>query len=181
MSLLRALFSHICGQGHCWVLGVQTLPLCQRCIGLYVGAFCGLVLVLIFRARPRAGIYWIHGVFLLLMVPFGFHLIEHGPLLRTFTGALFGFGLVYYLVLNPFTAWRWWKACEPRAFASYLLLLCVVLALLLAAVTSGSNFVAFVVTGLGLLGLASLCLLTVVNLVVLPGALRSLRSAAHPG
>jgi uncharacterized membrane protein len=181
MNLLRGLFSHICGQGHCWVLGGQTLPFCQRCTGLYVGALCGLVLVLIFRPRPRASIYWIHGMFLLLMTPFGFHLIEHGPLLRTLTGTLFGFGLVYYLALNPFTAWRWWKPGKPRAVAIYLLLMGVALSLLLVAVTSGGSFAAVVVAGLGMLGLTSLCLLTLLNLAVLPGTLRTLRSAAHAG
>jgi uncharacterized membrane protein len=181
MNILRDLFLHICGQGHCWVLGGQTLPFCQRCTGLYVGAMFGLVLVLIFRPRPRTSLYWIHGILMLQMIPFGFHFIEHGPLLRTFTGTLFGFGLVYYLALNPFTAWRWWKPSEARRVALYLLLMGVVLSLLLVAVTLGGNFTALVVTGLGVLGLASLCLLTLLNLAVLPGTLRTLRSAEHEG
>jgi uncharacterized membrane protein len=181
VNLLRELFSHICGQGHSWVLGDQTLPFCQRCTGLYVGALLGLVLLLVFRPRPRAAIYWIHGVFLLLMIPFGFHLIEHGSLLRTITGTLFGFGLVYYLALNPITAWRWWKPGEPRAVALYLLLMVMALVLLLVAVTSGGSIAAFVVSGLGALGLASLCALVVMNLAVLPDTVRTLRSAAHSG
>ncbi len=179
MNILRALFSHICGQGHCWVLGSQTLPFCQRCTGLYVGALCGLVLVLLFRPRPRATTYWIHGAFLLLMIPFGFHFIEHGPLMRTLTGALFGFGLVYYLALNPFTSRGRWTADGPRALVIYLLLMSVSLALLLVVVSSGGTFAAFAVTGIGVLGLISLCLLTLLNFAVLPGTLRILRSTAH--
>ncbi len=40
-----------------------------------------------------------HGAFLLLMVPFGFHWVAQGPVLRTLTGVLFGFGVVTFLWL----------------------------------------------------------------------------------
>jgi uncharacterized membrane protein len=109
MNDLRTLFSYVCGQQHCWVLGGQMLPFCQRCTGLYFGACCAIVLVAVVRPRPNALLYWVHGLFMLFMFPFGFHLVAHSARMRTLTGALFGFGLVYYLALNPFTSCRVWN------------------------------------------------------------------------
>ena len=40
-----------------------------------------------------------HGAFLVVMVPFGFHWVAQGPVLRTLTGVLFGFGVVTFLWL----------------------------------------------------------------------------------
>lgn len=176
MIFLRELFSHICGQQHCWVLDGQALPFCQRCTGLYAGAFCAFVLILIFRPRPNVFLYWIHGIFMLVMIPFGFHFIAHGGLMRTFTGALFGFGLVYYLALNPFTAWQAWKAATAWRTRAYLLLIAILLPLLLLTVRWGGGLSALFLTGLGVLGFAALCLLTAVNVAVLPGTFRTLRS-----
>lgn len=179
MIFLRELFSHICGQQHCWIVGGQALPFCQRCTGLYVGAFCAFILILIFRPRPNVFLYWIHGIFMLVMIPFGFHLVAHGGLIRTCTGALFGFGLVYYLVLNPFTAWHAWKADTAWRTGAYALLIATLLRLLLLMVRLGSGLSALLLTGLGALGFASLCLLTAVNLAVFPGIFRALRSGSR--
>jgi len=176
MNFARALFSHFCGQQHSWILGGQTLPFCQRCTGLYVGAFCALILILIFRPRPNAILYWLHGIFMLIMIPFGFHFIAHGGLMRTFTGALFAFGLVYYLALNPFTAWHAWKPGTPRRIPAYLTLLAALPTLLLFTVRSGGSISALILTILGVLGLTILTLLTAINLVILPGSLHALRS-----
>ena len=75
--------------------------------------------------------------------------------------------------------WHWWKPGEPRAIALYLLLMGMALTLLLVALTSGGSVAAFAIIVLGALGLASLCLLVVLNLAVLPETVRTLRSAAH--
>jgi len=181
MNWLHSSFSHVCGQNHCWVLGGTTLPFCQRCTGLYVGAFCALIVILIFRPRPNAFLYWIHGLCLLVMIPFGFHMLAHGALVRTLTGGLFGFGLVYYLALNPFTAWGAWKEDSASRTCVYLLVVMLLLPLLLLTLRSGGEATALVMTGLGISGFASLSLLTTINLVVLPGTLRTLlfRSAAQ--
>lgn len=180
MIFLRELFSHICGQQHCWVLGGQTLPFCQRCTGLYVGSFCALILILAFRLRPNAFLYWIHGIFMLVMIPYGFHLVSQGSFVRTSTGVLFGLGLAYFLALNPLTAWQWWRPDSRSRTAAYLLLAVGVLPLLFATVRFGGRFPAAILAGLGTLGLAGLSLLAVTNLVVLPGALRALRRSSSP-
>jgi uncharacterized membrane protein len=180
MNLLHQLFSHICGQQHCWVLGGQALPFCQRCTGLYVGAFLALIVIFICRLRPNRFLYWLHGLFMLLMIPFGFHLVSQGGLGRTLTGALFGFGLAYYLVLNPFTAWQCWKSSESEKIASYLLLMGFLLSLILLSVYAGGWVSAFGVTFLGVFGFLGLCFFTAVNLILLPQCLRSLRTNGTP-
>jgi uncharacterized membrane protein len=174
MNLLRELFAHVCGQQHCWVLGGQALPFCQRCTGLYVGGFCALILILAFRLRPNAFLYWVHGIFLLVMIPFGFHFVSQGAFVRTSTGVLFGFGLVYYLALNPFTAWQWWKRGSLARSAAYLLLAMSVVPLLFGAVRSGGSFSAKIVAALGTLGLTGLSVLVVANLAVLPRTIKAL-------
>lgn len=174
MNFLRELFSHLCGQQHCWVLGSQSLPFCQRCTGLYVGSFCALILILTFRLRPNSSLYWIHGIFMLVMVPFGFHFVTHGGLTRTSTGLLFGFGLVYYLALNPLTAWERWKPESFSRTAAYFTLATSVLPLLFVTIRFGGSFSAAILAALGTLGLVGLSLLVVANLVVLPGTITTL-------
>lgn len=174
MDTLRILFSHICGQQHLWTLGGITLPFCQRCTGLYVGAFLAFAIITIQRPPASALLYWTHGSFMLLMFPFGFHLIPHGPLVRTLTGTLFAFGLVYFLLLNPVTAWlhrdRNWSPVLLRHFLS----IGLAAGAILIAVSYGAATLGRMLTALGLAGFVCLALLTVANLVVLPSIIRSL-------
>ena len=174
MDSLRILFSHLCGQQHLWTLDGVTLPFCQRCTGLYVGAFCALVLVAAFRPRPNAFQYWLHGVFMLVMFPFGFHLVEHGGIIRTFTGALFAFGLVYYLALNPISLTSGWKGHSLWRSAAYFTLVIGAIVLLLTSVQRGGAGIAFLFTILGTLGLGVLVLLVAANLIMLPRIFRTL-------
>jgi hypothetical protein len=137
-----------------------------------------MILVLVFRPQPKALLYWLHGLFMLVMFPFGFHFVPHGGLTRTFTGALFSFGLVYYLSLNPLTSWLAWKSARALRFLAYLALIAACIASLLWSMRSGGAIAAVTLTGLGVIGLAGLLLLTAANLFVLPATLRALR--AHP-
>ena len=77
----------------------MLLPCCQRCTGLYVGAGVAALLHLWLRPRLSGRFLEIHGAFLLVMVPFGFHWVAQGPVLRTLTGVLFGFAVVTFLWL----------------------------------------------------------------------------------
>ncbi len=101
IEILGHWFAAVCGQnpGHTWAPGGILLPCCQRCAGLYVGA--GLAALLHLGLRPRLSGWFlqIHGAFLLTMVPFGFHWVAQGPVLRSLTGVLFGFGIVTFLWL----------------------------------------------------------------------------------
>jgi uncharacterized membrane protein len=93
------LFSLVCGREHVWTLAGEPLPFCQRCTGLYVGGALAVLLLLLLRPRPTPNVLWVHGLLLLLMVPFGFNWIEQGPTVRMLTGQLFALGLVYFLGL----------------------------------------------------------------------------------
>ncbi len=101
LDLLGHWFAAVCGQdpGHSWAPGGILLPCCQRCMGLYVGAGVAALLHLGLRPRLSGRILEIHGAFLLTMVPFGLHWLAQGPLLRSLTGVLFGFGVVTFLWL----------------------------------------------------------------------------------
>lgn len=102
LQILNDVFGLICHQNpdHTWSPGGLLLPACQRCTGLYIGAFVAALWHIAFRPAPTNRWLWLHGGFLLAMVPFGFHLVPQGPFVRTDSGVLFGFGLVAFLWLT---------------------------------------------------------------------------------
>jgi uncharacterized membrane protein len=101
LDFLHQFFSHVCGQGlaHTWSPGGELLPCCQRCTGVYVGAFVAVLLHLARPPQPTSFWRWLNGAFLLFMVPSGFYWIPQNPELRAASGILFGFGLVAFLWL----------------------------------------------------------------------------------
>jgi uncharacterized membrane protein len=102
LEILNHLFAAVCGQNpsHTWAPGGLLLPCCQRCLGLYAGAAVAIATHWWLRPRLTARFLEVQGAFLLLMAPFGFHWVPQGPVLRTITGMLFGFGVVTYLWLS---------------------------------------------------------------------------------
>jgi uncharacterized membrane protein len=102
LDLLRHVFSFVCGQNpaHTWSPGGELLPLCQRCTGVYAGAFVAALLHLAWRPAPAPRWLWLNGAFLLFMLPSGFYWIPQNPELRCASGILFGFGLVAFLWLT---------------------------------------------------------------------------------
>jgi uncharacterized membrane protein len=111
-ELLRHVFGWVCGQNpaHTWSPGGELLPLCQRCTGVYIGAFAAALLHLAWRPAPAPRWLWLNGAFLLFIMPSGFYWIPQNPELRCASGILFGFGLVAFLWLtlpeNPFRSSR---------------------------------------------------------------------------
>ena len=101
LDFLHQLFSHVCGQSlaHTWSPGGEVLPCCQRCTGVYVGAFIAGLLHLARPPQPTRFWRWLNGAFLLFMVPSGFYWIPQNPELRAASGILFGSGLVAFLSL----------------------------------------------------------------------------------
>jgi uncharacterized membrane protein len=158
MEPLTAAFSHVCGQAaaHTWAPGGEALPVCQRCLGLYCGAVAALLLMLLVRPNPGFLLRWLFSLFLLQMVPFGFHWVEQGPLTRTVTGYLFGaglFGLLWYATRGEAEVsgkdHRWRQAW----FVGGLL---AGLAALLWRASCGGQWDAAGLTGLAVLGFAAL-------------------------
>jgi uncharacterized membrane protein len=101
-SLLNHLVPWICGRqpDHVWMPDGFPLPCCQRCTGLYTGILIALLLCLWLRPRQTPGFLKIHGAFLLIMVPFGFHWVPQEAWIRTMTGFLFGAACVNFVWLG---------------------------------------------------------------------------------
>ena len=180
---LSRLFGLVCGQNNCWAPAGEVLPFCQRCTGLYAGAAVAAFLHLVFRPRPTPLLLWTHGMLLLLMVPFGYHLVPQNGALRTLTGQLFAMGLVCYLSLLPAARVRRRPVEAAAASPVYAACALATLVALQGAVTAGGRLPGAAITWLGCLGFATLTLLAVANVVLLPGAVRRLmhkRSACVP-
>lgn len=178
MSGLSELFSYVCGQVNLWAPGGEALPFCQRCTGLYVGGAYAQLLWLLFRPRPTPRILAMHALLLLLMIPFGYHLVPQGGELRTLTGQLFAVGLTYFLVLNPVLRWRTWenRSGNERAYWAGML---AGLPLLLLAVHWESGLAAPVLAGMGVAGLLGFAALALANLALLPWSVRQHLRSPH--
>ena len=169
LELLSHLFAFVCGQqpDHTWAPGGMLLPLCQRCTGLYTGAAVAAFLHVFAPPKPSSRLLELHGAFLLLMVPFGFHWIPQGPTLRTVTGVLFGFGVLMFLRMplsfgsgatglfpgDP-TACR----CKPRVYLAVLTVTATVVPWLGRYGGALAGYVLLTLCGVGALALAALIL-----------------------
>ena len=103
-AIFEAVFSHMCGQGRCFVVEGLPLPLCQRCLGLYLGA--GLALLWLAATRPwRRGfpplpVLALHAAALLMALAGGLHWLDLGPRWRFLCGLLTGYVLAHWFVLG---------------------------------------------------------------------------------
>ncbi len=155
MDILTQVFSHVCGQtAHTWAPGGELLPCCQRCTGLYAGALVAALLHGICRPRLSGHFLEVHGGFLLLMVPFGYHWLPQNAALRGVTGVLFGAGLVTFLQLPLLanTRFRNWRepvdVVAPRRKLTYFTGV-LVAAWLVPWTAENAGYTAFVGLGLG--------------------------------
>ena len=177
MEPLFQVFDLVCGRHHCWAPGGEVLPFCQRCTGLYVGAAVTVVLYVVFKPRPTLPSLGIHGMLLLLMVPFGYHLVPQNGAIRTLTGQLFAVGLVCYLSLLPSSRWTSRQDGDKHRSLAYAVCVLGSLAVLQAAVHAGGRLVGELLAWLGLFGFVALALLVAANIVLLPQAIwRALRA-----
>ena len=177
MEWLRETFALVCGQHRFWTLGGVDLPFCQRCTGLYVGAAIAVVLWAVFRPRPTYRFLAVHGLLIVLMVPFGFHLVPQNAAVRTLSGQLFAVGLVGYLGLLPGSRLGWWRQARqwrPWAYGAGVL---AGVAAVQVAVGAGGRLAGGVLAWVGFAGLGALAVLAAVNLGLIPGAVwREIRS-----
>jgi hypothetical protein len=170
MPPLEEFFSHVCGQEHVWDLGGQLLPFCQRCTGLYVSGAPVLFLFGIFRPRPSLVVLSVHGFLLLLMVPFGYHLVPQGAVVRTLTGQLFAVGMLYFLALIPAARMNFWGKTRRSSVRLYATGVFVSIVALQFAVHTGGPPTAMALTGLGVAGLVTYAALAVATVALLPRA-----------
>ncbi len=165
-ELLRNFFGAVCGQNpdHTWAPGGVMLPCCQRCTGLYVGAFVALALHLWVRPRISGRFLQVHALFLLQMLPFGLHWLPQGPALRTVTGMLFGFAVVTFLWLVPASRRQMVGSRSLQRIWSYGLGLAAGLVLVPTIAEWGGSVGAFLLSWLAFAGAAALAGLVAGNL-----------------
>jgi len=184
MDFLAHLFAWVCGQNpaHTWSPGGWLLPCCQRCTGLYVGACIGAALHFWLKPRLSGRFLEVHGAFLLLMMPFGFHWLAQSAWVRTATGVLFGFGVVTFLWLLPDARvlsarpTSWHSERNQRATLAYVIGLMLTTIAVPALAQSVNAQVALLLAGLTLAGLLALTALVVANVVFgMLGCVRFLR------
>ncbi len=163
---MHQVFSLVCGQVNVWTVGGRTLPFCERCTGLYVGGLYALLLVIVFRPAPGVKLLAVHFLLLLQMIPFGFHLIPHGAIVRTITGEVFALGLVYCLSASLLSAFP--SARKEGNLSAYALAALMGMPLLLLAIRFGGSTTATILAFLGLAGLAVYIILAIANLMMAP-------------
>ncbi len=80
------IFALVCSSSHRFVVGGESLPLCQRCLGLYVGSLVTLIALIALRARrqglPRWPVLAVQSALLALALLGGIHVIDGGPTWR---------------------------------------------------------------------------------------------------
>jgi hypothetical protein len=99
---LQTLFAHICGQNRCFLIDGMSLPICQRCLGLYAAvAITGACLLITGTWRqglPPRGIIWLHAGMLLAAMLGGLHVIDTGPTWRLICGLWTGHVVITWLL-----------------------------------------------------------------------------------
>jgi uncharacterized membrane protein len=165
---LSAVFGLVCGQepAHTWAPGGMLLPFCQRCAGFYGGAAVALVLHLALRIRPTARFLQVHGGFLLLMIPLGYHWVPQDALVRTMSGVLFGAGVVSFLWLLPGPHAGGTRVLDRRGTALYAVGVAMALMIIPAGGAWGGVLAWRLLVALASVGLAGLAALALANVAL---------------
>lgn len=102
METLTDIFSYICGQDRCFVIDQTTLPVCQRCMGLYMGACLTGIWLLLSRGwrrgLPCLEVFLVNVGMLLTAMLGGLHIIDPGPRWRLMCGLWTGHVIVLWLI-----------------------------------------------------------------------------------
>jgi len=111
LESLTEIFSYVCGQQRCFIVDGLELPLCQRCLGLYLGAEVTLVWLVASgiwrRGLPPATIAGIHATALVAAMLGGLHLlVDGGPVWRFACGLGTGHVVAFWLVGATVHLWR---------------------------------------------------------------------------
>jgi uncharacterized membrane protein len=102
METLTEIFSYLCGAGRRFVIDGAALPLCQRCLGLYVGAaLTGVWLVgsgIRRRGLPTWSVFAANVIVLLAAMLGGLHVIDGGATWRLICGYWTGHVVTLWLL-----------------------------------------------------------------------------------
>jgi uncharacterized membrane protein len=185
--VLSELFGYLCGQGRCFVIGGEPLPVCQRCLGVYVGAAVTMLWMLasgVFRhGLPPRLVAVIETVSLAAAMIGGLHALDVGPAWRMLCGLWTGHVAVVWLVgasVQLFgtgssggthaTRWRRGQIIQGAGAP-------VVLALFVLAPTHLRNTGWWFWTVVALVGLVAITVAAAVAIIAV--AARALRFALH--
>jgi len=122
-----------------------------------------LLLQMVLRMRPSARFLHVHGLFLLVMVPLGFQWVPHGPVVRTLSGILYGFGVVAFLGLVPLARYCEVSEQTPRKLSLYALGLVAALVAVPALAVWGGGGAGGLLAVMALVGLAGIAVLALAN------------------
>ena len=170
-ELVSQVFSLLCHQdpSRTFQPGGEPLAMCARCVGVYAGFIFALPMMVVAARLGRKLSMYLHGAFVLQVIPFGFHLIPHGRTLRTISGQLFALGVVYFLT----TAIRPRKFCaDPNGYPvrwliRYLLVTIQTVVLLQLLVRLPWYWIGTLINALALVGLGVFAVLVVMFLLSL--------------
>ena len=101
-NLARLAFSLLCHQdpARSWAPAGVPAALCQRCAGVYMGAFFALFLFPLARFKPGTKILCLHGAFLLQGAVLALAPLAQPGWIRTLSGQIFAQGALYFLWLH---------------------------------------------------------------------------------
>ena len=110
METLTDIFSHVCGQNDCLSAGGALLPVCRRCLGLYVGAAgTGLWLAVSGiwrRGLPSWSVFLLHEVLILAAMLAGLHVWGQSATWKLACGLWTGHVVILWLVGGTGHLWR---------------------------------------------------------------------------
>lgn len=99
-------FSFLCGQRRCFEAAGIELPLCQRCLGLYLGALIAAIILFSFKVfrsgLPPKIVFFVQASALFLAMLGGIHAIDFGPEWRFLCGLWTGFVCAWWSVAGGF-------------------------------------------------------------------------------
>ena len=166
--------SHFCGQVRCFTVDGQALPVCQRCLGLYLGALITLAWLIasgVWRhGLPGKRVMAVHAMALLVAGLGGLHVIDIGPRWRLACGLLTGHVTAFWLAAGIACLWRNAKlgaVSSPRLAQGQVIAMPLLLGIVSAFCRPPAPLSWWLWTTTACLGIAALWSLSVASMVLL--------------
>jgi uncharacterized membrane protein len=184
LTWLSDFFSHLCGQGRCFIVDGAALPVCQRCLGLYAGAAVTSAWLLLSgmwrRGFPGRAAVAMEVLALALAILGGVHIIDTGPRWRFACGLWSGHVILLWLAAGAACLRAGEPRDWPRSQNRVALLFPPAMALLAAGAGLALGAGRLVWSAMALAGLAALVVAFLSAVAALVAAAVSrLRMAAH--
>lgn len=118
MDILNYMFSFLCAQNglRSFMICGENLDFCHRCTGFYIGmgmTFLYFLLTGSYKRQISNSILCINISSILVMLIFGFHILDPGPKWRLWSGIVYGHAIVCLILPGA------WQFCVRRADICY--------------------------------------------------------------